>query len=186
VSRAVGRALVDGLGSAHPIARQLPAILQEDEFVLNVVDALDSVLAPILLTLDNLDAYFDPMLAPDDFVRWLAGWVGLLLDETWPIEFTRGAVARTVELYRWRGTVRGIREVLELYTGVAVDLTESGGTAWSADAEPVAPGSAVPSLVVSVPLPDLAAADLHRLHLIVASLKPAHVPHRIELTAAVA
>lgn len=180
----MSRALLDGLATAHPIGRQLPAILQEDEFVMNVVDALDTLLAPVLLTLDNLDAYLDPMLAPDDFVLWLAEWMGLLLDETWPIEFTRAAVARTVDLYRWRGTVRGIREVLELYTGVDVAIQESGGTVWSADSDPAAPGSPVPSLTVGIPLTGLTATDLRRLDLIVTSLKPAHVPHRIELTRA--
>ncbi|HNI35648.1 MAG TPA: phage tail protein [Microthrixaceae bacterium] len=177
----MSRALLDELPTAHPISRQLPAILQDDELILNIVGALDTVLAPIFLTLDNLDAYFDPMLAPDDFVQWLAEWMGLLLDETWPIEFTRAAVASTADLYRWRGTARGIREVLEMYTGVPVTIAESGGATWSSDPDPIPPGSPVPALTVGIPLPDLSATDVRRLDLIIGSLKPAHIPHQIEL-----
>ena len=37
---------------------------------------LDPVLAPVLSTIDNLDAYVDPWLTPPDFLDWLAGWFG--------------------------------------------------------------------------------------------------------------
>ena len=177
----MNRTAIRGLQSAHPIASMLPGVYQDDDLMLRFTGALDTVLAPIFLVLDNMESHFDPMLAPDDFVMWLADWVGLLVDETWPVDFARTAISRTVELYAWRGTVRGVREVLALYTGVEPEITESGGAAWSVDDAPVPPGSPVGMLTVRVPLGDVGTADLRRLDLIVASLKPAHVPHVVEL-----
>ncbi|MEU5463633.1 phage tail protein [Streptomyces althioticus] len=70
------RGSVDGLGSSAPIGAMLPAIFADDDLAQRFVAGLDEVLAPFLVVLDNLDAYFDPALAPLDFTRWLADWVG--------------------------------------------------------------------------------------------------------------
>ncbi|CAL9477737.1 phage tail protein [Streptomyces werraensis] len=70
------RGSLDGLGSSAPIGAMLPAIFADDDLAQRFVAGLDEVLAPFLVVLDNLDAYFDPALAPLDFTRWLADWVG--------------------------------------------------------------------------------------------------------------
>jgi phage tail-like protein len=36
---------------------------------------LHEVLAPVVATIDCLGAYLDPALTPEDFLRWLGGWV---------------------------------------------------------------------------------------------------------------
>ncbi|MGH9198184.1 MAG: phage tail protein, partial [Acidimicrobiia bacterium] len=69
------------LETPYPLGQTLPAIFQEDDFALRFVSAFDRVLAPVISTLDNVSAYLDPKIAPPDFVEWLAGWVGLALDE---------------------------------------------------------------------------------------------------------
>ena len=43
-------------------------------------------------TLDCLEYYIDPALAPSDFLDWLGSWVGILLDESWPVERRRDAI----------------------------------------------------------------------------------------------
>lgn len=70
------RGSLDGLGSSAPIGAMLPAIFADDDLAQRFVAGLDEVLAPFLVVLDNLDAYFDPALAPLDFTRWLAGTHG--------------------------------------------------------------------------------------------------------------
>ena len=55
--------------------------------------------------------------APDDFLPWLAGWVGLGLREDWVEEEKRRFISRVVPLYRLRGTRAGIREMLALFVG---------------------------------------------------------------------
>ena len=68
-------------------------------------------------TLDNFGAYLDPALTPDDFLDWLGGWVGVALDETWPIERRRAFVAQAADLYRLRGTRAGLAAHVQIFTG---------------------------------------------------------------------
>lgn len=175
------RALVPGLASAHPLGPTLPAIYQDDDFAQRFLDALDAVVAPIYSTLDNFDAYLDPWLTPDDFLSWLAGWVGIAFDERWDEGRRRAIVARAVELYRMRGTAVGLAGQVEIQTGGSVEIAENGATAWSVDAGGALPGSPEPLVVVRVTVADPKAVDPARLDALVAAAKPAHVLHRIEL-----
>ncbi|MGW2847530.1 hypothetical protein ACWC5G_21895, partial [Streptomyces sp. NPDC001274] len=65
------RAAVPGLPSRYPIGGLLPALYADDDLAQRFTAGLDTVLAPVLSTLDNLPAYFDPALAPADFLPWL-------------------------------------------------------------------------------------------------------------------
>lgn len=95
----------------------LPAPYHADPFVGRFLMIFESILGPIEQTIDLLAYYFDPRLTPAELLPWLASWVGLELDENWPLEQRRELVAWAVTLYRWRGTRRGLREHLRLYTG---------------------------------------------------------------------
>ena len=75
--------------------------------------AFDAELAPIISTLDNLSAYFDPKLTPEDFLGWLASWVALDLDETWDVAQRRAAALAAVDILRRRGTATGLADELE-------------------------------------------------------------------------
>ena len=92
------RGTVDGLRSPVPIAGLLPGIYQDDQFTQDFTGGLDDVLAPVFATLDNIDAYVDPWLAPEDFLQWLAGWMGVVIDEGWPLERSRAFIANIGEL----------------------------------------------------------------------------------------
>ncbi len=179
------RGHVADLPSPHPLGRQLPAVYQEeDAFTMRLTEALDEVIAPIISTLDNLPAYFDPRLTPDDFLGWLAGWVAFELDETWDATRRREAVSRAVDLLRRRGTALGLADEVRLVTGAEVEVVENGGTAWSLD--PMSPmvGTPEPALFVRITAADPSSIDTDRVDRIVAAAKPAHVPHRIELIGA--
>ena len=77
------RGLVATLETPRPLIDSLPGIYQEDDLARAVTTAFDDNLAPILSTIDNVAAYLDPALTPDDFLDWLSSWVGILPDETW-------------------------------------------------------------------------------------------------------
>jgi P2-related tail formation protein len=47
-----------------------------------------------------------------------------VLDPAWPIERRRELVKSAVELYRWRGTKRGLIEYLRIYTGSVAEISE--------------------------------------------------------------
>lgn len=67
--------------------------------------------------LDRVDSFFDPDRTPPDFLPWLAEWVALDLDEGWDEGRRRQYIREALDLYRWRGTVRGLTRFLEIYTG---------------------------------------------------------------------
>ncbi|WP_406475459.1 phage tail protein [Streptomyces sp. NBC_01615] len=177
----MSRAAVPGLPSRYPIGGQLPALYADDDFAQRFTAGLDTVLAPVFATLDNLPAYLDPRVAPTDFVAWLASWVGAADDPDWPVEQRREAVVRAVELHRWRGTRRGLVEGLRLALGVHAEVTGDGGAAWSSTA-----GAGLPPEPPSGPLvrvwPDREErVDVDRVRAIVRAMCPVHTVCRVEV-----
>lgn len=169
------RGTASGLGTPYPMIELLPATLQEDRLLCRLASALDQVLAPAVSTVDCLDAYLDPALTPEDFLDWLAGWVGAVRDPTWPEARRRAAVAAAVPMYASRGTVSGLRAQLELLTGGPVEVRDSGGVSWSdTPTDALDEGDLWLTVTASTVDDDLLAA----LDTVVASAKPAHVPHR--------
>jgi phage tail-like protein len=175
------RAAVPALINPHPLGGSLPALYQEDEFAQSLTSGLDAVLAPIFSSLDNLEAYLDPGLAPEDFLDWLGGWVGLVVDETWPLDRRRAFISRAHELYRMRGTAKGLAAHVELFSGGQVEIDEPGGTSWSVTTGTAPPGSTGFNVVVRVRVDDPATVDQPRLNALVAAAKPAHLTHRVEV-----
>ena len=169
---------MDELPTTRPLASFLPAMLQADDFCVRFTQGLDPVLAPILSTIDNLDAYVDPWLTPPDFLDWLAGWFGVELDATWPEERRRALVANALELARWRGTVVGLALLVQLYTGEGAEIDDGGGVVSSDDPDAPLPGRAGGGVRVSYqPGPGVEAARLQRL---VRDAVPAHLAVRCE------
>jgi phage tail-like protein len=168
-----------GTATPDPLASLLPGLFLEDEFALGICAGLDGVLAPVPVTLDCLDAYFDPHLTPLDFLEWLAGWVGVSLDHNWSEAQRRALVNQAGDLYRWQGTLRGITEHIRLYTGVDPEVSDSGGVAWSTEAGAALPGTGSSELHVKVTVGPQSDLDERRLDAIVAAAKPAHVRHRV-------
>lgn len=75
--------------------------------------------------LDNLHTYFDPLETPEKFLPWLGSWVAMVLEEDWPEIKKRNLIRKAVELYHLRGTVRGIKVYLKIFTGVEPKILEN-------------------------------------------------------------
>jgi phage tail-like protein len=177
------RGLIEGLESAVPVLLQLPGAFHEDDFTARFVGAFDDGFAPILATLDSLAAYVDPDLAPDDFVAFVAQWVGVELDEQTALADRRGTVRSAVPTHRRRGTAEGLRHVVAHATGGDVEVTETGGARWSATPGAALPGDPVPQIRIRIAVADPGGVDLARLGAVVDSAKPTHVQHVIEVVA---
>jgi phage tail-like protein len=175
------RGVVHGLATPHPLGPALPGLYQEDLFAQRLMEAFDGTLAPVFSTLDNLSAYLDPALTPRDFLDWLGSWVAAVIDDTWDESRQRTSIAQAADLYRRRGTALGLAAQVELVTGGSVEVIENGATGWSIDSGEALPGTARPSLTIRVKVRDPASVDTSRLDRLVASAKPAHVPHTIEV-----
>ncbi|MFJ7250641.1 phage tail protein [Kitasatospora sp. NPDC098652] len=176
------RAAVPGLPSPHPIGELLPALFADDDFAQRFTAGLDTVLAPVFATLDNLSAYFRPELAPADFLDWLASWVAVEVDPAWPEEVRRAVVGRAVELHRWRGTRRGLTERLRLVLGAGAEITDGGGAVWSTDPDgalPPAPGGG--GVLVRVWPLGGAGLDEDQVLAVVRAGCPVHLTCRVEI-----
>ena len=172
---------VEGLGTPYPLHTLMPALYQEDPFTMRLTAAIDEVLAPLISTIDCLEAYIDPMLAPEDFLLWVSSWFGEALDPEWPAPRRRRFVAEGMELFRTRGTIAGLRKQLELGTGGRVELAESGGVSWSLKPNGELPGEDVPRLAVRITVDDLSAVDENAIDVLIVAAKPAHIVHRLEV-----
>ena len=172
---------LDGLLVRTRIGEMLPAMFHDDDLSQRWCDGLDDVIAPVPATLDNLWAYLDAALAPLDFVEWLAGWVGLELDQTWDEPRRRELVASAHRLYDFRGTAGGLADLVELYTGTRPEISDGGGVTWSPTPDAAMPGTGDAELVVRLEVEDPDSVDGSRLENMVEMSKPAHVVHRIEI-----
>ena len=175
------RGTVEGLSSRMRLGESLPALFQEDDFLARFLSAFDDSMAPVVSDLDNLDAYLDPHIAPDDFLTWLAGWVGVTMDETWPIARRRAHVAEAVRMYRWQGTAQGLRHVVRVATGYECEVVDSGGVSWSPTPGGAMPGTDDAHVVLRIRVRRGEVIDERRLDSLVGAAKPAHVTHRIEV-----
>jgi phage tail-like protein len=104
--------------------KYLPALYEDDELMGQLLMLFESFLMPIERTIDQLPFYFDPRTTSPDLLPWLASWFNLVLDERWPEEKRRRLLRSAVSLYRQRGTCRGLREYLKIYTGEIPQIIE--------------------------------------------------------------
>ena len=102
----------------------LPPIYHADPFLGRFLLAFEGVLAPIDQIVANFNLYLDPDTAPASFLDQLASWLGLSLDEKWPLEKRRAILTEAAELYRRRGTRWGLARHLEIYAGVTPEIRE--------------------------------------------------------------
>lgn len=114
--------------------RYLPAVYAEDpgsaDFLARFLSIFDTLRGQTTELLDRLAGYFDPRAvptsarSPDDFLAWLASWIGLALDRHWPEAQRRALLQHAHRLYALRGTAAGLRLHLRLYTGLEPRLLE--------------------------------------------------------------
>jgi phage tail-like protein len=178
------RGEIAALPSPHPLARTLPGLFHGESFVERLCAALDDVLAPVVCTLDNLPAYLDVATAPEDLLPWLAAWTGMSVDPGQSRERQRLLLRRAVALQGIQGTPRGIELAVEAVFGLRAEVQETGAVTWSMESETPLPGEPLQAFVVQVFAAQDQVVDEQRLDLVVSSLKPAHVVHRVEVVRA--
>lgn len=182
------RGAVEGLRTPFPLIETMPAVYRDDELTNRLLAILDDSVAPIVSTLDCLQAYLDPRLTPDDFLGWLSGWVGLEPRQRWSNDQLRSLMAVSIGLYRKRGTAEGVAGLVEAYTGVRPRVTDSGGAvvvARRAEGAPVTsadfPGAADPWVRIEVALPASSEVTEAEVRELVVPALPAHVRIVVEV-----
>lgn len=146
-----------------------------------LLDVMELMHEPAEAALLGLPAMLDPQSTRDDFVPFLASWVGL--DDVIPdgAEFEAGSgrlrqlVATSAARARRRGTLDGLRETLAIATG-RIDIT--------VDDTVVGPDGGVQPFHVDVVVPADAAALLDLVTRLVEHEKPAFVTASVILAQA--
>ncbi|TET34850.1 MAG: hypothetical protein E3J72_11995 [Planctomycetota bacterium] len=113
--------------------RSLPGIYRREEesgFTYRLLGLFAGVLEDLEDEVYGLHRQINPAQAEARFLAWLASWVALVLDETWEESKRRELIGRMVILYTTRGTVEGIREFVEIYTGIKPEIVEECNAGW--------------------------------------------------------
>lgn len=110
------------------LLHQLPVGMVEDDFLSRYLRIFQSVADTELHQIDTLRHMFDPAVAPDGMVRLMGSWIGVdWIDPSLPDDLQRRIVREYASLLQWRGTQRGMLQLLELISGEPAEVTDSGG-----------------------------------------------------------
>jgi phage tail-like protein len=74
--------------------------------------------------IDTIPSLIDPSSTDPRFLPWIASWVSFELDSSLPIHQQRDLTRRAIRLYRTRGTVSGIEEMIRVLTAAPVKVEE--------------------------------------------------------------
>jgi phage tail-like protein len=146
----------------------LPPMYDEHPFLGRFLLAFEGIMAPIEQTVDHFDLYLDSRIAPAFFLDQLASWLGLTLDEKWPLEKRRAVVAEAAELYQRRGTRWSLSRHLEIYTDVTPKIIE--------------PDDRPHHFRVVLRVPSGQTVDRATVERIIQANKPAHTTYTLEIT----
>lgn len=113
---------------SHDLLRRLPKVYSrqpvEADFLRRFLAMFEGLLSDWEGRGIARHALLDPQSAAEEFLPWLAGFVGLDLDRRWPAMVRRQLIQEATWLFRFRGTVPGLRRFLEICVGEPVILIE--------------------------------------------------------------
>jgi phage tail-like protein len=100
------------------LEQYLPRVYREDRASAGFLDAFLANLEGTLTVIEDriaaAEMLFDPKTAPPEALDWLASWFDIVLDPGWDEDRRRLLIRHAVELFRWRGTERGLVMALGL------------------------------------------------------------------------
>jgi phage tail-like protein len=156
----------------------LPRVFGDDPFLGRFLLAFEAVLTGrpgrpgLQQAIDGIADVLDPATTGEEFLPWLAGWVGLTVRADWDVPTRRAFIREVVPLYRLRGTKEGLRRMLSLYTGQPVGIDDD---------------HTVPHFfTVALTLPQADPEQVRRIQEIARAIvdqeKPAHTFYALEVT----
>jgi len=110
--------------------RYLPSIYQksqflDSEFLREFLWIFQHVFGGLERKLEGLPDIFRAYETDPEFLPWLASWVAMTLDDGWPEAKKRRLVKNAIQLYKVRGTVRGVKLFVMLFTDVEPGIREN-------------------------------------------------------------
>ena len=150
----------------------LPAIYREDPFLARYLWAFEQALIDIEQRIDGLAQFFDPAQARQDFLPWLSSWVAFTLRADFGLTQQRRFLARVAPLYRRRGTLQNLQELLTIFTrGGIPTITE----------DPAQPHYFHVAMRLPRDTPDVQLRQSAIAHALIDLEKPAHTYYDLQL-----
>lgn len=97
-------------------------------FVERFLALFERVLTDTEASLEGLPRLVSADTAPSGWLEWIASWLALAFDPSWPEEKRRCLLQEAMSLYKTRGTVAGLSRYLEIYTGSEPVIVEGFST----------------------------------------------------------
>jgi phage tail-like protein len=94
-------------------------------FLRALLESFRAELGDSARAISDLARLFDPATTPDGALAWLSSWVAFDLPVGSTAADQRQLLLDAHRLYGRRGTVRGLREMVRIYTGVDCEIVES-------------------------------------------------------------
>ncbi|QEE29658.1 hypothetical protein FTW19_17695 [Terriglobus albidus] len=144
--------------------------------------------------IQSLPQKIDPHRTPDEFLPWLAGWLAVVLPDHLPSNRARMLIARAGQLFAYRGTRKGLTELLEIVTGGTAIVREPEIVTLTVGRQSVVGvstylGRDLPfyfEVTLTLPGKKTAAAETEQLEAGLQSMidlaKPAHTRYKLEVT----
>ncbi|MEE8455105.1 MAG: phage tail protein [Limibaculum sp.] len=186
---------IDVYGPRRSALSHLPAPFHQDPESVRFLDRFlhyfDIVFEEITARNRSIAQLFDPIATPEGaFLDWLGAWFDLEFLAEWPTETRRRMIAEAIPYYRQRGTVAGLRRLLQWHTGLADPMPQviehfrlpEGSGPIMIGGRALEPGTLAHSFTVVLPAAALAAAeDEDRVRRLIAANVPAHTRFQLRL-----
>jgi phage tail-like protein len=186
--------------SRRSLLHFLPQVYQKPDrpgrhYLRDFLWIFDHIFADMERRVGHLHHYFDPLEAPREFLPWLASWVALSIDQEWAEEKKRRLVQQAIELYSYRGTIRGLKLFLSIFTGVEPRIYENrwpykgfrvGAVRVGLDSIVLPPVNLAHCFMIEIPAAFNDASDetILKIHDIIRMEKPAHTAYHLTFEAA--
>ncbi|MFO0578799.1 MAG: phage tail protein [Polyangia bacterium] len=183
--------------SRESYIKWLPAIYQRSDttgrnVVRDLLWLVQHLFGSIDSILDTIHTYFNSYETPTHFLTWLASWSAMVLEPDWPENKKRRLIKKAMELYRLRGTVRGLKLFVSLFTGMEPELVENEwpfkgfsigvSSTVGIDTVILPPVDKSHSFVVVMPheFKDTSPEEIIRLHEIIDKERPSHTTYMLK------
>lgn len=106
----------------------LPSAYSSDEksrdFLERFLSIFSSIMSDMEEQIANASRLFDVDCVEGEYLKWLASWLSVKVDESWGEEQLKKLVKRAPEIYKRRGTKQAIEDIVEIYTGCKPMIVE--------------------------------------------------------------
>ncbi len=155
--------------TAERLPSYLPAIYREQPFVGQYLWAFEQVLLDLEQQIGDLASIFDPLETREEFLPWLSSWVAFTLRQDLDTAQQRQFLARIIPLYRRRGTLKNLQDLLSIFTTgvpVVVELSD--------------PHHFHVTLRLTPAEPDVLLREISIAHALIDLEKPAHTFYEVD------